>query len=209
VVHRSPARELEGARHVAGVLLGGLGHRLAARIARLGRQQRHLAGRRVAAPALVQLLELLAERVDVVESVVDGGVADVRDLVEVAELLHDDLADDARGDLALAQHAQAMADALDRGFDRLAADGTLLERLHDARAQLALVEGLASAVVLDDLRHDEFRRLEGREALAAGQAFAAAADLVPLALRGANRSPSCRRGCRTGSARPRLRHGHA
>ena len=61
------------------------------------------------------------------------------------------------------------------------ADRALLERLHDPAAQLALVEGLARAVVLDDLRHDELGGLEGREALAAGQALAAAADLVPLA----------------------------
>ena len=74
-----------------------------------------------------------------------------------------------------------MADALDRGLDRLAADRSLLERLHDPAAQLALVEGLARAVVLDDLRHDELGGLEGREPLAAGQAFAAAPDLVTLA----------------------------
>ena len=67
------------------------------------------------------------------------------------------------------------------GLDRVAADRALLERLRDAGAELALVEGLARAVVLDDLRHDELGGLEGREALAAGQAFAPAADLVPLA----------------------------
>ena len=74
-----------------------------------------------------------------------------------------------------------MADALDRRFDGLAADRSLLQRLHDPAAQLALVERLARAVVLDDLRHDELGGLEGGEPLAAGEAFAPAPDLVTLA----------------------------
>ena len=58
---QAAARELEGPRHVAGVIRSAGPSSLAARIARLRRQERHLAGRRVAAPALVELLELVAE----------------------------------------------------------------------------------------------------------------------------------------------------
>jgi hypothetical protein len=43
--------------------------------------------------------------------------------------------------------------------------------------ELVFVEGLAAAVTLDQTRHEQFRALEGREALAAAQALAAAADL--------------------------------
>ena len=165
---------------MAGVLRGGIAHRLP-RGSRAGTAAT-TAGRPTGRCAgACELLDLLAERVDVLEAAIDGGEAHVGDLVELVQLLHDELADHARGDLALAERAQPVADALDRGLDRLAADRPLLERLQHARAQLALVEGLARAVVLDHLRHDELRGLEGREALAAGQALAAAADLLPLA----------------------------
>ena len=42
-----------------------------------------------------------------------------------------------------------------------------------------LVERLAARVALDDARHHELGGLERREALAALQAFAAAANLLP------------------------------
>jgi hypothetical protein len=55
----------------------------------------------------------------------------------------------------------------------------LLQRAIEAGVQLALVEGLASAVVLDDVWQLELGRLEGRKALAAGR------TLAPPAHRGA------------------------
>ena len=63
----------------------------------------------------------------------------------------------------------------------LARHRPLLQRLVHAGAQLALVERLAAAVALDHQRHHQLGGLEGREALAALQALAAAADLPPLA----------------------------
>ena len=50
-----------------------------------------------------------------------------------------------------------------------------------AGAQLDLVERFAGVVALDDLRHQQLGRLEGREALAAGEALATPADLPALA----------------------------
>ena len=74
-----------------------------------------------------------------------------------------------------------MLDVLDAALDVLALDGALLQRVQEAVAQLVDVERLAAIVALDDVRHDELGHLEGREALAARQALAAAAHLPALA----------------------------
>ena len=48
----------------------------------------------------------------------------------------------------------------------------------DFGTSLASIVGFAAAIALDHHRHHELGRLEGREALAALQALAAAADLT-------------------------------
>ena len=112
---------------------------------------------------------------------IDGGVAHVGDLVEMPQFPMTISPIVREATSRSPSTRSAVPDALDRRFDLVAADRPLLERLHDAGAQLVLVERLARLVVLDDLRHDEFRGLECRESLAAGLAFAPAPDLVTLA----------------------------
>ncbi len=99
----------------------------------------------------------------------------------MTQLLHDHLAHAARGDFPFSQAAQLVANPGHRGFDGVAADGALLERLLHAVEQLVLVEGFAAAIAFDHRRQQQLRRLEGRESLGAFQTFAAAADLPPLA----------------------------
>jgi len=121
------------------------------------------------------------EGLDVLEVPVDGGEAHVRDLIEVLQFLHDQLTDGARGNLAVPEAAHPMHDAAHGLVDLLARHRALLQRLLHAGTQLALIECLAPAITLDHERHDELRGLEGREALAALQALASAANLSPLA----------------------------
>jgi len=118
---------------------------------------------------------------DVLEVPVDGSEAYVRDLIEVPQLLHHQLTDGACGNFAIPEAAHPMHDAAHGLVDLLTRHRALLQRLLHARTQLPLIEGLASAITFDHERHDELGGLEGREALAALQAFAAAANLPPLA----------------------------
>src|SRR6185295_4120061 len=142
--------------------------------------QRQLAFRRLAT-AGAHAIDFFAERVDVLEAAVHRRESHVRDLVEIVQLLHRQLADQPRVHFALAERAQFVADVHDRGIERFARHRALLQRLEHAIAELAFVERLAAGVVLDDARHHQLGRLERRETLVALQALAAAADLLSFA----------------------------
>src|SRR3569832_1998652 len=70
-------------------------------------QQRHLLaiGER---RRILQALDLFANGVNVLKAAVHRGGTLIRDLVEVAQLFHDPLAERARSDLALAARTQSM-----------------------------------------------------------------------------------------------------
>ena len=129
----------------------------------------------------LQPLDLLLEFRDVLKTAVDGRESHVCDLVEPAQLFHHEIADEPARHLALTERLQVMLDVLDAALDILALHGALLQRIQEAVAQLVDVERLAAIVALDDVRHHELGHLERREALAALQAFAAAADLAAFA----------------------------
>src|SRR3569832_110364 len=143
-------------------------------------QQRHLlaiGGRR----RIQQALDLFAKGVNVLKAAVHRGETHISDLVEVAQLFHDPLAERERTDLALAartQTKQQMRDALFETLDRARA---LFERAQHAAAQLDLVEGHAPAIALPDGRQRELRGLEGGVTLGAAQAVAATALGVAFA----------------------------
>src|ERR1700752_1890762 len=96
-----------------------------------------------------QPFDLLVKRLNVLEVTVHGGEAHVGDLVEMAQLLHDQLADGARRYLAIAEAAHAVHDAAYRLVDVFARHRALLQRLLHAGAQLHLIERLAAAITLD------------------------------------------------------------
>ncbi len=125
-------------------------------------------------------LDLLAKSIHVLERAIDGGESHIGNFIETVQLLHRKLADEPRGDLALAEGAQFMADVHDGRIQCFARNGTLYERLEHAAAKLLLIEGLAALVILDDTRHDELGCFEGRESLAALEAFAASPNLLSL-----------------------------
>src|SRR5688572_3032358 len=129
---------------------------------------------------LADFADRVPEIVDVGEAAVDGGEADVGDLVELAQLLHHHLAQPAGVDLALAQREHLLLDALDGGVDELGGHGPLVQRPLEAGAQLLRRELLAHALRLHDLRHAQLGGLVGREALVANLAAAPPADRVAL-----------------------------
>src|SRR5690349_4375664 len=147
---------------------------VAAWLAAFAAQQRELQLFEIRQVAL-ELLDLLAERLHVLEFPIDRSEAHVGHLVELLQLAHHQLADLARRHFALAAAAQVVDDLAHRVVDVVAGDGPLLQRALEARAQLALVEGLAPFAALDDCRQLQLRRLEGIEALAALRALATAA----------------------------------
>src|SRR6185312_16497769 len=112
---------------------------------------------------------------------IHGREAHVGHFIELPQLLHDELADHSRSDLAIARRAHLVGDAAQRLIHLRPRHGTLLQRLLHAGAKLGFIEGLACAIALDDRGHDQLRGLESGEPLAAGEALAAPADLTPFA----------------------------
>ena len=136
--------------------------------------------RRIRAQSLrfEQPLERGHELVDVLEVAVDRGEADEGHLVELLQAVHQELADLVGRDLAVGALLHHGLDPLDDRLERLHRDRALLAGLQQALHHLLAVEALAAAVLLDDEVRDLVDALVGREALAAVEALAAAADHV-------------------------------
>jgi hypothetical protein len=71
------------------------------------------------------LLDYIAELVDVFEVSVHRCKSDVSDLVQTLQFPHDQLPHTVAAHLAQALSKQALFDAMDGGIDRLGRDGTL------------------------------------------------------------------------------------
>src|SRR5688572_22700972 len=125
-------------------------------------------------------LNRLTEIIGRLEAAVDGGEADVGDLVELGELAHDEVAHARGRHLALAERTQAFDDAIDRALDVVGGDRALAQREHHAAHQLVAVEVGAAAVLLHEARHLQVDPLVGGEALFAAHALAPAADGIRL-----------------------------
>ena len=114
------------------------------------------------------------EGVDVLELAVDGGEADVGDLVHAAQLVHHLLADGLGRDLAFEGVLQVLLDLLADALELVERHRTLLAGADHTAQDLAPVEALAAAVLLDDDHRQALHRFIGGEALFARQADAAA-----------------------------------
>src|SRR5271156_4238127 len=128
-----------------------------------------------------QMIDFRAEGLYILKAAVHRRESHIAHLIQMAQLLHDHLADAARRDFPLAEAAQFVANSRRRRLDGFAAHRTLLERLLHAVQQLVLVEGFSAAIALDDGGQQQLRRLESREAFRTCQAFAAPANLSPFA----------------------------
>src|SRR5687767_3512271 len=119
-------------------------------------------------------VELFFEVLEVAEVAIDGCEADVRDLIDSAQLGEHALADQARCDFADALLADLALDFESERGDLVARDRALRDRGAQAVLDLRAVERLAAAIGLDDERHRFFDALVGRVAALAGLAFALA-----------------------------------
>src|SRR2546427_2505127 len=128
----------------------------------------------------LHLEDRLAEVVDALKILVDGGEADIGDIVHLLQLAHHHLADHAARDLALAEREDALLDPVDRLVHVLGRHRPLVQRAHEAGADLLAVVGNAGAVGLDHHGHRELDALVGGEALAAGLALAPPARAVAV-----------------------------
>src|SRR5439155_11269291 len=112
------------------------------------------------------------------KAAIHRGEADIADLVELVELLHDHLTDLTRGNFALAEAEHLLHDALDRLVDIFRRHWTLVQRPLKAVAYPTHVEVRARAILLHDLRQSQLGRLVGSETLLAGEAAPAAPDRI-------------------------------
>src|SRR5579859_7588216 len=135
--------------------------------------------RRLRAARAQDLLDLALDLLQVHELSVHRREADVRDLVEVAQAVHDHLADLAARDLHPARPAQLRLDVVDDGPQPLRRDVALLGRLLQAVEQLLRVEVLAAAVLLGDEERHRLDALVRRESLPALQALTPPSNRLP------------------------------
>src|SRR5688572_9389986 len=128
----------------------------------------------------LDFLYRVLEIVHALEAAIDRGEAYVGDLVELAQLAHHHAAEAPRVHLALAQRQHILRDGRYGLVHHLRRHRPLVQRPHEAGAELVEVELGTAAVLLHHLRHPQLDRLVGGEALAAGRALAPAPDAVPF-----------------------------
>src|SRR5206468_3153969 len=101
---------------------------------------------------LDESLHLVHELGDVLELAVDRREPDIRHLVELLQVLHDELTELETADLLLRAIVKPGLDIGHHVIDRLDTDGALLTRLQDRAAELLAVERLTAPVALDHTR---------------------------------------------------------
>ena len=129
---------------------------------------------------LQQLVQLIHKGTDVLELTVDGGEADIGDLVHILQFFHDQLTDFGRGDLALHLILESLLNVIGDFFQCSHGNRALLTGLQHTAQQLALIKGLTVSVTLDDHQRQTFHGLIGGEALVALQTLTAAANAAAL-----------------------------
>src|SRR5258708_6807952 len=123
-----------------------------------------------------QLLQFRAELVDVLEIAVDGGKADIGDLVDQLQAFHDALADFRCGAFALRRIHHVLLHFVHNLFHPAHGDGALLAGAQYSGQDLLALKLFPASVFLHHHVGDFVDALVGGEALLAFQAFAAAAN---------------------------------
>src|SRR5882757_1482975 len=121
--------------------------------------------------AIVVAGELAEHRLKILglaEIAIHRGEAHIGDVVELAQMLHHDLADRLRGNLRLAAAFQLAHDRGHHLLDPFRIDRPLAQRYLQRAHQLVAVERHTAAVALDHGQFAQLHPLEGREAEIAG-----------------------------------------
>src|SRR5260370_32804331 len=123
--------------------------------------------------------DLALDLLEVHELSVHRSEAYVRDLVQVAQAVHDHLADLSARDLDPSGSPELRLDVVNDRAQPLGRDVALLGRLLEPGEQLLRVEVLATTILLGDVERHGFDALIRREALPTFQAFTPPADRLP------------------------------
>src|SRR6266568_4430862 len=138
-----------------------------------------LTSRRLRTARAEYLFDLPLDLLQVHELAIHRGEPDVGDLVEVAQAIHDHLADLLAGDLHPPGPAKLGFDVIDDGAQALRRYVALFGGFLQAVEELDRIEVLTPAILLGDEEGHGFDALVRGEALPALQAFAPAADRLP------------------------------
>jgi len=103
-----------------------------------------------------------AEILGLAEIAVDRGKADIGDLVERRQRLHDQLADHVARDVGFARAFELAHQRIDDALDAVGLDRALAQRDVDRAGQLVAVERLALRVLLDDRQLAQLHSLEAQ-----------------------------------------------
>jgi hypothetical protein len=122
------------------------------------------------------MLQNLGEIAGILEFAIDAGKSHEGDLIQLAEVLHHQVAEDAAFDLAVVVRENLVLDGGNDRFDLVVAYWAFPAGPFEAAANLLAVERHPRAVFLDDFDRQVFDILVGRIAAFAAQAFAAATD---------------------------------
>lgn len=122
------------------------------------------------------ILKRLDEFLHVLEGSVNRSEANVGDIVESAQLAHEFLPDQRRGELFFPARERPVADAFDDRFQLSEADGAFLAGRLQPLQHFFLRERLATPVFFDHEGIAHRQHLDRREARLAFQAFAPTAN---------------------------------
>jgi len=118
--------------------------------------------------------------VGIVEAAMDRGVAQISDLIELAQFFQHLVADRVGRNFAPAGF-ELVHDVVHRLLKHHEADRTLLARCRDAFSQLAAIENLMGVVSFDDAQIGSLDFLVGGVTESTGETNAAAADAGTIA----------------------------
>lgn len=122
------------------------------------------------------LVDLLGEIAGVLKMPVNAREADISDLVQLAQVLHDPFADKAAFDLGFEHRIDIRLDLGDQRRDPGAADRPFPAGPFDALPDFLRIERNTRAVPFDDTNRDGFRPFVGREPLVATAAIPSPPD---------------------------------
>ena len=104
----------------------------------------------------------------IAELAVDGGKADIGDIVHFFEALHDLFADGGSGDFTTILLFELFHYLIDGFLDEFGADGAFFTRFLEAENEFATIEGFVASITFDGSKVFTLNLFVGGEAVVAG-----------------------------------------